>query len=111
MHGCPGCGGRVEQAYRFCPWCAAPQRRKLVELFVGSERVDGPTVRGLRVSRYLDDGHVRFSVWDGERVEAVVSIEEDDLPRLRRLLAAAPSPSPERRSLLDRAAERVGLRS
>jgi bifunctional non-homologous end joining protein LigD len=26
--GCRECGGELEGAYRFCPWCAAPQRRK-----------------------------------------------------------------------------------
>ncbi|HVM16459.1 MAG TPA: hypothetical protein VM290_02655 [Gaiellaceae bacterium] len=108
MHECTGCGAAVDRTYRFCPWCAAPQRRKLVELFPGSTRIDGDTARGLRVSRYLDEGHVRFSVWDGERVDAVVSIEDAELDRLRRLLA--PPPRPRRASLLDRAAERVGLR-
>jgi hypothetical protein len=106
---CVGCGAELEQAFRFCPWCAAPQRRKLVELFAGATRIDGAGARGLRVSRYLDDGHVRFSVWDGERAEAVVSIEDVELPRLRRLLAPAPA-APRARSLLDRAAERIGLR-
>lgn len=109
MRECAGCGAGIEQAFRFCPWCAAPQRRKLVELFSGAARVEGGTQRGLRVSRYLDDGHVRFSVWDGDHAEAAVSIEEADVPRLRRLLAARPAPRP--RSLLDRAAERVGLRA
>jgi len=31
MRVCADCGGELEAAYRFCPWCAAPQRRKLVE--------------------------------------------------------------------------------
>jgi hypothetical protein len=112
MRECVGCGAAVDQTFRFCPWCAAPQRRKLVELFAGARRIDGDAARGLRVSRYLDDGHVRFSVWDGECAEAVVSIEDADLPRLRRLLAppARPRAHPRARSLLDRAAERVGFR-
>jgi hypothetical protein len=103
---CVECGAAVEQAFRFCPWCAAPQRRKLVELFAGARRIDGDAARDLRVSRYLDDGHVRFSVWDGECAEAVVSIEEDELDRLRRLLAPRP-PRPRARSLLDRVGQRV----
>ena len=33
MRVCSECGGELEAAYRFCLWCAAPQRRKLVEFF------------------------------------------------------------------------------
>jgi hypothetical protein len=75
----------MEAAYRFCPWCAAPQRRKLVEFFRAHPREDG---RALRVSRYLtDDPHVRFSVWSAEGVaEAAVSLEEDEAARLAAFL-------------------------
>lgn len=31
MRVCAECEGELEAAYRFCPWCAAPKRRKLVE--------------------------------------------------------------------------------
>ena len=108
MRECTACGAAVERAFRFCPWCAAPQRRKLVELFTAAPGIDGDAPLALRVSRYLDEGHVRFSVWNGERADAAVSIDEADLPRLHRLLAPPPAPRP--RSLLDRAAHRVGLR-
>jgi hypothetical protein len=75
----------MEAAYRFCPWCAAPQRRKLVEFFRAHPREEG---RALRVSRYLtDDPHVRFSVWSSEGVaEAAVSLEEDEAARLAAFL-------------------------
>ena len=53
--------GRSAQAFRYCPWCAAPQRAKLVEFFTGTGAETG---KALRVSRYTDEGHVRFSVWD-----------------------------------------------
>jgi len=58
---CTECGGELATVFRFCPWCAAPQRSKLVEFFRGHPRDRG---RALRVSRYLtEDPHVRFSVW------------------------------------------------
>ena len=61
MRVCAECGGELEAAHRFCPWCAAPQRRKLVEFFRAHPRDAG---QALRVSRYLtEDPHVRFSVW------------------------------------------------
>jgi hypothetical protein len=88
---CVECGGELEEAYRFCPWCAAPQRRKLVEFFRAHPRDLG---RALRVSRYLtEEPHVRFSVWSAEGVaEAAVSLEEEEAERLAAFLAA-----PERR--------------
>jgi hypothetical protein len=84
MRVCAGCGGELEAAYRFCPWCAAPQRRKLVEFFRAHPRDAG---KALRVSRYLtEDPHVRFSVWSPDGVaEAVVSLEEEEADRLCRL--------------------------
>ncbi len=48
MRVCAECRGELEAAYRFCPWCAAPQRRKLVEFFRAHPRDEG---RALRVSR------------------------------------------------------------
>ena len=54
---CAHCTGPVEEEHRFCPWCAAPQRRKLVEFFLPHPRDLG---KALRVSRYLgDEPHVR----------------------------------------------------
>src|SRR5262249_27125824 len=86
---CGDCGGELESAYRFCPWCAAPQRRKLVEFFRAHPRDSG---KALRVSRYLtEDPHVRFSVWSPDGVaEAAVSLEEPEADRLAAFLAAPP---------------------
>jgi hypothetical protein len=92
MRVCADCGGELEAAYRFCPWCAAPQRRKLVEFFRAHPRDEG---RALRVSRYLtEDPHVRFSVWSADGVaEAAVSLEEDEAARLAAFLET-PVPRP-----------------
>jgi hypothetical protein len=92
MRVCADCKGELEAAYRFCPWCAAPQRRKLVEFFRAHPRDEG---RALRVSRYLtEDPHVRFSVWSADGVaEAAVSLEETEAARLSAFIAA-PSPRP-----------------
>jgi len=95
MRVCVECGGELEAAYRFCPWCATPQRRKLVEFFRAHPHDDG---KALRVSRYLTENpHVRFSVWSADGVaEAAVSLEEDEAERLAAFLAA---PSPQREPL------------
>ncbi len=87
MRVCSECGRELEAAYRFCPWCAAPQRRKLVEFFRAHPRDAG---QALRVSRYLtEEPHVRFSVWSAEGVaEAAVSLEEEEAERLAGFLAA-----------------------
>jgi hypothetical protein len=87
MRVCAECGGELEAAYRFCPWCAAPQRRKLVEFFRAHPRDQG---RALRVSRYLtEDPHVRFSVWSADGIaEAAVSLEEVEAERLAAFLEA-----------------------
>ena len=89
MRACRGCGEHVDDRYRFCPWCATPLRRKLVEFFAGHGEIDPG--RALRVSRYLDQGHVRVSVWDeaGE-AKAAVSLDHREAERLGRFLAAAP---------------------
>lgn len=83
---CAQCGTEIEGRFRFCPWCAAPQRLKLTEFFAAHERDRG---RALRVSRYLgEERHVRFSVWDEHGVaQAAVSIGEDEAGRLARFLA------------------------
>jgi hypothetical protein len=84
---CAECGGELASSFRFCPWCAAPQRRKLVEFFRAHPRDDG---KALRVSRYLtEDPHVRFSVWNAEGVaEGAVSLDEEEAERLAGFLAA-----------------------
>jgi hypothetical protein len=87
---CAACGRGVEESFRFCPWCAAPQRLKLVEFFRGLPLIERDRGKALRVSRYLGGPkrHVRFSVWSGDGVaEAAVSIDEDEARRLRRFLA------------------------
>ncbi len=95
MAACRQCGGSVEAAHRFCPWCAAPQRSKFVELFRAHPLIDDS--RALRVSRYFGpeakDRHVRFSVWTGDRAEAAVSLPEEEAGRLSRFLAL---PAPRR---------------
>jgi hypothetical protein len=84
MHACKQCGGSIGESFRYCPWCAAPQRTKLVEFFTGTGDERG---KALRVSRYTDEGHVRFSVWDESGVaEAAVSIDDDEAHRLAAFL-------------------------
>jgi hypothetical protein len=97
------CGGSVGDAFRYCPWCASPQRVKLVEFFRGHSRIE-PHGKALRVSRYLEDQpverHVRFSIWSASaataRAEAAVSLDEDEAARLGRFLLAT-APPEERR--------------
>ena len=84
MTDCRACGGRIEAGFRFCPWCATPLRRKLVEFFAAVEAEHG---QALRVSRYVDEGHVRFSVWDERgRAQAALSIPEGEADRLASFL-------------------------
>jgi len=84
---CAQCGRAVEGRFRFCPWCAAPQRRKLVEFFPAYAALRVDRGKALRVSRYLQEHHVRFSVWSETGVaEGVVSISEDEAGRLARFL-------------------------
>ncbi len=103
MRVCAECGGELESAYRFCPWCASPQRRKLVEFFRAHPRDAG---KALRVSRYLtEEPHVRFSVWSSEGVaEAAVSLDEEEAERLAGFLAA---PSPPRPGAVERLLARL----
>jgi hypothetical protein len=84
MPSCSGCGAEVEARFRFCPWCGAAQRRKIVEFFRPHANSTG---RALRVTRYLaDDPHVRFSVWEDGVARAAVSIDDDEAARLARFL-------------------------
>ena len=95
MRDCADCHGPVGSAFRFCPWCGRVQRRKLVEFFRPHDRDTG---KALRVSRYLDEQHVRFSVWNEAGVaEAAISIDEAEAERLRCFLEPRPTPP-----LLDR---------
>jgi len=94
MAACQQCGGATDARYRYCPWCSAPLRRKLVEFFVG---VDADARKAIRVSRYVPERRVRFSVWDESgTARAAVSLDEEEAARL----AAFVAPPPSRRSSL-----------
>jgi hypothetical protein len=104
MRPCAACGGSVGSEYRFCPWCAAPLRLKLVEFFEGHAEISAD--RALRVSRYYgEEPHVRFSVWaDSEnraRAECAVSLDEDEAARLAHFLVGT-APRERRPGLLER---------
>jgi hypothetical protein len=103
MRECPGCGCQVETVFRYCPWCAAPLRLKLVEFFRGHATIDRG--RALRVSRYVAGRHVRFSVWretaGDARAEAAVSLDDEEAMRLAGFLLDT-TPRGRPRSLLER---------
>jgi len=86
MARCQRCDGDLEERFRFCPWCASPQRTKIVEFFAPHPRDAG---KALRVSRYLTgDPHVRFSVWSETGVaESAVSLRESEAAKLARFLS------------------------
>jgi len=95
MTGCRRCAEEVDRAFRYCPWCGAPLRIKVTELFGGA---DG---KALRVSRYFggegDEPQVRVSVWSEAlgrhlRADAAVSLTDDEADRLARFLADVPAP-------------------
>jgi hypothetical protein len=104
MRACSRCGGGVEDVFRFCPWCGARRRTKVVEFFRPHARIDSG--RALRVSRYLggdaQERHVRFSVWsesdDSARAEAAVSLDDAEARRLA-LFLLDPLPRGRSRSL------------
>jgi hypothetical protein len=109
MRECRDCGRSVEAWFHYCPWCAAPQRRKLVAFFRGHPAVEEDG-RALRVSRYFgrDDAerHVRFSVWhESGRVEAAVSIDAEEVRELAYFLLAHGQPA--RRGRLDHVLSRL----
>jgi hypothetical protein len=94
MTACAGCGKDVDERFRFCPWCGATQRRKLVEFFRPHPNSAG---RALRVSRYTgDEPQVRFSVWDDGVAQAAVSLDEEESRRLAAFLAATAARAPHR---------------
>jgi hypothetical protein len=92
---CPSCAEAVESRHRYCPWCAAPLRRKLVEFFAPHPGIGGDA-EALRVSRYLggqpDQRHTRLSVWDGQRAVAAISLDEAESRRLSRFLSEGGGP-------------------
>jgi hypothetical protein len=101
MQACRECGGEVERTFRFCPWCAAPLRQKLVQFFPAHPDLETDRGQALRVSCYLgDQRHVRFSVWDesGE-AQAAVSLAEPEAARLAAFVCEG-SRQPRRRRLL-----------
>jgi hypothetical protein len=84
---CAQCHGEVADEHRFCPWCAAPQRLKIVQFFSPHVAIAADRGKLLRVSRYLGlptaEPHVRFSVWNEEGVaEAAISLDEEEADRL-----------------------------
>jgi hypothetical protein len=100
MRECAACGGPIERTFRFCPWCATPQRLKIVDFFRPHPGIEQDRGKALRVSRYLGeaaDRHVRFSVWNesGEsaRAEAAVSLEDAEAARLARFLCETEAPT------------------
>jgi hypothetical protein len=107
---CRQCGNGVEDRFRYCPWCAAPQRRKLVEFFAPHPLVEGDAAKALRVSRYFGDddtpAQVRFSIWSVETAEAAVSLSNDEAARVAAFLAPPPRP---RRQLLDQLRDSLRL--
>jgi hypothetical protein len=75
-----------------------------VEFFRGA---DDDERRALRVSRYLPERRVRFSVWDETgTARAAVSLDEEEAARLAAYLA--PAPRPARPRLLDELRTLVG---
>jgi hypothetical protein len=92
MSQCAHCGGETDVTYRYCPWCALPQRRKLVEFFRGADQDSGMAIR---VSRYLPERRVRFSVWDESgTARAAVSLDEEEAARLAAFVGRPPAPRP-----------------
>jgi hypothetical protein len=104
---CRQCGNGVEDRFRYCPWCAAPQRRKLVEFFAPHPEVERDAQRALRVSRYFGDeetpAQVRFSIWSVDSAEAAVSLSPDEAQRVAAFL------TPPRRQLLDQLRDTLRL--
>ena len=114
MRTCVRCSGHVEATFRYCPWCAAPQRVKLVEFFRPHPSIEGDRGKALRVSRYLDgapeDRHVRFSIWSEAagtaEAEAAISLEESEADRLARFVGGATAPTGATRRLRDLVAKK-----
>jgi hypothetical protein len=104
---CPSCLRAVHRSYRYCPWCAAPQRLKLVEFFSPHPARDRDQQLALRVSRYLapdpDERQTRISIWhqDGSAL-AAIGLDDDETARLARFLDVAPPPPPLAETLRDR---------
>jgi hypothetical protein len=106
---CRHCGNGVEDRFRYCPWCAEPQRRKLVEFFAPHPGVEADAQKALRVSRYFGDEstapQVRFSIWSVDSAEAAVSLSPEEAQRVAAFLA----PAAPRRQLLDQLKDTLRL--
>jgi hypothetical protein len=93
MRSCASCRGEIQERFRFCPWCGAAKRLKIVDFFRAHPDIEGDRGKALRVSRYLggEPAHVRFSVWNetagSMRAEAAVSLDMEEAERLARFLA------------------------
>ena len=109
VHECRQCGRGVADTFRFCPWCALPQRTKLVEFFAPHPGIAGDARKAMRVSRYLggDDTppQFRFSIWQDDAAAAAVSLTEEEAARLADFVA----PLPARRPLLDQLRDSLHL--
>ena len=102
MRECRSCRSAFDERFRYCPWCGAIQRLKIVEYFSAFPVAVGEGQKGLRVSRYLTaPGHVRFSVWNVGEVEAAVSIDEAGARRLATFLETT-DPAARRPRFADR---------
>lgn len=108
---CRGCANELEEGFRFCPWCGASQRLKIVEWFRGNPRLHADQRRrDLRVSRYLGEhAHVRLSIWEEGRAEAATALADAEAERLARfLLSTAPAERARKRSFPQRFRSLVG---
>ncbi|MBA2385272.1 MAG: hypothetical protein H0V68_11515 [Actinobacteria bacterium] len=110
MHECRHCGRGVEDRFRFCPWCAAPQRTKIVEFFAPHPAVTADAGKGLRVSRYFGDEdnprQLRFSIWSADSAVGAISLSEEEAARLAQFLAP---PRVSRKPILDQIRESLRL--
>ncbi|HEX7084199.1 MAG TPA: hypothetical protein VF186_08815 [Gaiellaceae bacterium] len=108
VHACRGCQREVDDRFRYCPWCAAPQRTKLVEFFAPHPLVAQDAAKALRVSRYFPTeerpAQFRLSIWEGEGAAAAVSLDDAEAARLAGFLAP-----PARRPLLEQLRESLHL--
>jgi hypothetical protein len=92
MASCSRCSGELSAEFRFCPWCAARQRSKLVEFFRAHPHIARDRGKALRASVYLDaeQRQVRLSVWrQAGDVEASVSLDPGEARRLAAFLGGA----------------------
>lgn len=110
VHECRQCRKSVADRFRYCPWCAAPQRMKVVEFFAPHPDVTADSSKGLRVSRYFGDednpAQLRFSVWSPGSVDAAISLTEEEATRLANFIAPIPTP---RKPILDQIRESLRL--